>query len=438
MNARTLARLGAVLLGPLLLGVCGMNGAAHAAGAASPDTGALAGPFEILIDSRRVSAPGPDMRPFQTRLAHTFRLRHSGRPVPLDRGDHGVATGRAAVDPVFDRAYYLDAAQRSVLVATPGQTFLLHERDGRPVATRLAVEGFTAMQWLDSEAGQPGDKRHPLADLRTETRTLAGGRLLLLYGAMGDKLGVLDTASRVFHPLAFPTPASGPSGAIFADGYRDDGGRSGRVRALSPSRTQFVQLGMKYVGDRRQDALIVVDFVQRSHVVVALDVDATRLNDHRKLTPAWLLRNFDWAASRDSRAGSERLVARRGATPAPWTGVLADANVEPAGYRVQPVTPAMQAALLAYLVARHGAVVVPASGAAAAGEDRVRIGGDLFDLNYRPDDQVLSFTQALGTYSAEGVLRCSQVGAGFDVLLAGGAHQALFTRLASHQIESER
>lgn len=393
--------------------------------------GEVQGPFEIVTVSHRESAVGHGMNPFRTRVAYTFRLHHHGKPLAFSDGSVSESGKTHPPDTVLDRAYFMQGGS-AVLVATRGGSFIVTQAQGLPVITHLATPGFTAHQWLDSASGHPGPKVYRPAKAGDEARVLSGGRLMLLFG-ISNKLGVLDVSTLKFHALVNTAPSQHDGMDHYTDGYRDDGGPHGKAREVSPRGTQFVQLATKYVNDQPTHAFVVIDFAKNSHVLVPLDVNATRLNTFRKLTPEWFARHYEWSTG---PGGSERLAARRPVPPARWAGYLTERAAESPQYRLQPVSPTMQAAFIAHLEAKHGAVRLPAMPGQT--EIRLRIGADAFALRYYAEGQMLTFEPALDSYTERAMAACRDIGEGFEQVLAGGAHETLFTQLASRDIWAER
>ena len=407
----------------LLLSACALGPPAAA--------GEVRGPFEIVTVSHRESAVGHGMNPFRTRLAYTFRLHHLGKPLAFSAAPLGDGDKTSPPDKVLDRAYFVSGGN-AVLVATSGSSFIVTQAQGLPVITHLATPGFAAYQWLDSPAGHPGPKVYRPAKASDEARLLAGGRLMLLFG-VSNKLGVLDLATLKFHALMNTDPSQQNGMDYYTDGYRDDGGPHGKAREVSPGGTQFVQLATKYVNDQPSHAFVVIDFARNTHALVPLDVNATRLNSFRKLTPQWFSRCYEWSTGKD---GNERLSARRSMPAMRWSGYLTDRAAESPQYRLQPVSPTMQAAFIAHLEVLHGAVRLPPKPGQT--DITLRIGADAFALKYYDEGQMLTFEPALDSYTESAIAATRAIGEGFEQVLANGSHQSLFTQLTSRDIWAER
>lgn len=411
----------------LMAGALSLFGSAHAAGTTS-------GAFEIITESHRESAHGPDSKPFQTRRVFTFTLKHNGKAIAFTAAPRSDGSKVDAPDAVLDKAYFVGAPTEPVaLVATNGSTFLVTDFQGKPVVTRLLASAFKGYQWLDSVGGTPGELHfEPPQGAEKESRNLIEGKLLLLFDNSGIKLGVLDVPGRAFHALVNPDPLLRSSQESYADDYRANGMLPGRARSLSPARNQFVMAATKYEGDKPVMSLIVVDFVQGRHKIVTLDLDATRLNALQKLTPQWIDRYYTWARAPD---GTESLAARRPVPKLPWTGFLTDPSVESAAYRLLPVTEDMKSSFVSYLESRHGAVrLPPKSGQTSL---TVQIGADKFDITFYASNHTLVFEPMLGLYTESAIAACRSIAAGFDQLLEGGGNQSPFTRLVAADIWAE-
>lgn len=433
MQVKAFARCSRALLSlvAVIVGAASLLGCAQAA----DGTTAKSGAFEIAVESHRESAHGPDMRPFQTRRVFTFKLSHNGKTIAFaatPRTDGGKVGPPVAV---LDKAYFVGtAAETTALVATNGDTFLVTESQGLPVVTRLLSAGFKGYQWLDGADGAPGSVVfEPATGAEQESRSLTEGKLLLLYDNSGIKLGVLDIPRRAFHPLVNADPMQRSSQEIYSDDYRANGMVPGRARALSPARSQFVMAGTRYEGDKPAISLIVVDFVQGKHKIVALDGDGMRLNAFQKMTPQWIDRYYTWTLAPD---GSEQLSARRPVPKAPWTGFLTDRSVESAAYRLLPVSPDMRDIFISHLEGEHGAVrLQPKPGQIS---QTLQIGPDKFDVTYYATNHTLVFEPATGLYTESAIAACQSIATGFDQRLKEGANQASFTRFAAGDLWAER
>ena len=425
-TTRFLSRACSVLgcLCSLLVGAC-------TSGPSPTHVKAVQGPFEIATESSRVSAPGPDMHPFRTRLVYTFKLRHLGQTLAFSEAPSPANDKPNPPDTVLEKAYFLPGSN-AVLVATNGSSFIVTQAQGQALVTRVAPQEFAAYQSLDSEAGHPGPKRYNPSNATPESRTLAGGKQLLLFNNGANKLGVLDVASLSFHGLEGTVTSQHNGMDHYSGDFRDDGGPNGRARAVSPSGTQFVQVAVKYVDGKPLNAFVVIDFARKRHAIVPLDVDATRLNSFRKMTPEWLARYYEWTTGQD---GVERFAAKRLSAAQPWTGYFTDRRVESAQYRLQPVSADMLGYFIGQLETSYGAVRQPPKPGQLS--VTVQIGAESLDLSYYADSQMLTVSPMLGVYTESAIAACEKIATEFDRQLAGGAHQALFTHLASRDIWAE-
>lgn len=409
---RRLRRCGALWFGALA--------AASMVHAASPTSS-----FEIVTESHREAAHGVNSGPFATRKVFTYKLKYKGKALSFSAA---ASTDGSKVEPpetMLDKAYFLDERGESIaLVAANGSTFLVTETQGQPVIERLVPTAFQGYQWLDGANGQPAPVSLAAPGSGNEPRSLIEGKLLVLLDNSGIKIGVLDIGRRAFHLLMHPDPAQRLSQESYDDGYRANGAVPGRARALSPGRGQFVMVGTKYVNDKPAVSLLVVDFVRRTHVIVSLDIDATRLNALQKATPQWLDRFYAWTTTAD---GIERLAPRRPVPMTLWTGFATDRAAESAAYRLQPVAASAPAAFVEYLERTHGAVRLPAKPGET--DQTVRIQADTFVVRLYATSQMLVFEPALGLYTESAIAACQTIAAAYDKQLASGAFQSQFTHL---------
>ena len=110
---RRLRRCGALLVSAFAIG-----GPIHAA--------VPGGPFEIVTESHRKSAHGPDSGPFATRKVFTYKLKYKGKALSFSAAPSADGSKVEPPQSMLDKAYFLDEPGDSVaLVAANGSTFLV-------------------------------------------------------------------------------------------------------------------------------------------------------------------------------------------------------------------------------------------------------------------------------------------------------------------------
>lgn len=373
------------------------------------------GPFEIETLVKRISAggfPNTSSNPFERTEVTEFRLYHRGKPI--------AAAVRGGTTNSFWEARFLeDAARPAVLLAATG-LWLVSEENGAVKIEELKEQDSSGalMQWLDGADGQPSKPVHvSIRDARGETRGYKGGTLLLLGRRV--VLDVRTLAIQRYRPYQ-------------ADGYSASNEDALR---LSPGRSQYVLLGQK--SNRDDDttayALVVADPGRQLAYALPFDRKATRLADVNAIDAAWFDHHFTWA--RDSN-GAEKLVQRTGAPPYPRLGRIVHFGSVMADYRLDEATPALQQALLAYLVERFDAKVVPSRTADAPDTSGrliwLRMGAREYKLSYDPKDKqlLLSFPSVRLAEEADAFARLKEAAQAFNAVLATGKHRDLFDAAA--------
>lgn len=389
---------------PLLLGLAACGPSAWEARDIIATT---MGPLAIHTWIRKVSAggfPNTSGNPFKTTEVSVFRITAAGEPVTAVDGD-------VTHDEFWDAWVLPDAPEPAVLAALTG-VYLITASDDR-VATRVIVEsdgggGSASLQWLDSRDGQPGDVlRIGISDNRDEPRRLQGGQLLLV----NDRV-VLDVTTLQAQPLRWWLSAAQ------LDEYNPS---NSDVKALSPGRTQVVLLGNRYRESRYEYALVVVEITTERAYALPFDQEATRMESHEDVTPAWLRHYFEWSADAD---GNELLQPRADVQPLPWLGRLVEFGGDMVEYHLARARPGLTAVLQSFLEERFGART-----AAGPGSDTtLEIEGNAFVLGYRPDKAELVLYAASGAQgtSAAAYATVRRIAATFDAELAAGRHQEHF------------
>lgn len=261
------------------------------------------GPFEIVAHGRRISTgtfPNNGGNPFATQEVTLFSLRWHGRTVEVPgRGSRFWQVLRL-----------VDAPRPAVLLVE--RDFTLVTEDGG----QLRIQPFQSesaslaeAQWLDSEAGQPGEPQAwGIAKVDPATQTaLQGGRYLLL----GSRL-VLDVARLQWHAVEpwVPMVPGKPVTELQREGDR--------ARAFSPGRTQYVLAGSQidYArGGRGQvHGLLVVDIPRGSAYELRVDRRRMPFADASDMDLRWIGHYFTWQRNAQ---GQEQLVPRAGAPGLP-------------------------------------------------------------------------------------------------------------------------
>lgn len=301
------------------------------------------GPFEIVAHGRRISTgtfPNQGGSPFATREVTSFSLRWRGKAVQVPgRGERFWQVLRL-----------LDAPRPALLLVE--RDFTLVSEDGGQLKIeplRSQSSSLAEAQWLDSEAGQPGEPMvWGIAQVDAAQTALQGGRFLRLESRL-----VLDVQHLQWHPVEpwVPMVAGKPDTSLARDGDR--------ARAFSPGRTQYVLAASQYDyarGDGRVHGLLVVDIPRGSAYELRVDRHRMPFANTDDMDGRWVGHYFAW--QRDGQ-GQERLVPRPGARRLPWRGRLSAPPSGDAEYSVDRVQPGLLDVLRRVALAQQGAALAP-------------------------------------------------------------------------------
>lgn len=341
----------------------------------------------------------------------SFTVRHRGREVVVQHGARSISR-------FWTVLRLADAPRLALLVATT-DVHLLSDDDGRLVVQALDPQPSTNtvdLQWLDSDAGQPGTV------LGFGIRRTEGAETLLQGGRYPRaRQAVLDVTTLAMRPYAgWLERRAGES----LQGLNAGGAPA---LAFSPQRAQFVALGSD---DRREFGLLVIDFATGRNYGVPIDRRATRLRDDDDASPAWLMHHYEWV--RDTE-GRDRLQPRRAPPPWPWQGRVIPFGGHFVEYRIGPLGEAGLAALRGWLVHRFGGQWVPDPSTGAQPQASVwGPDGDAVRIRLALYEQHVAVYEAkalTASYSSDGERWVRRIGEQFDAELRTGRLDGLFLRL---------
>jgi hypothetical protein len=367
----------------------------------------VAGPFTIETLERRISTgsfPNTSRTPIETRPLIEYAVRHRGKVVMVPTGN-GESEGA-----FWDARVLADAPRPAVLVGSLGVWLLTEGEDGQVAIATLAepTSDFATLQWLDVDAGQPGEETTlAMYDAPTSPRALSGGKRLLV-----NRRAVLDVATlqvRTITPSAYNPALQGfiPSGEP--------------VRMTSPDGRQVVFATSRIAGEGYDYALVALDIATDQAYAVPFPRTATRFESVWDIDRAWLAHYFDWRPEGDG----VRLHYRDDVEPQPWRGRVSrtPGMVE---YRLHPVAPGMLDLLADFIVRTESA-----TRGAMDPLDRVvlRAGEDVLILSHDPDEQSVVLYVDPGPRQPSGWARIERIAGAFDAELATRRHDALFGSL---------
>ena len=151
--------------------------------------------------------------------------------------------------------------------------------------------------------------------------------------------------------------------------------------------------------------------------LVEIDRAATRYAGDDALDGRWLNHYFAWQPGAE---GHDRLVARTGAKPLPYRGVLHTESAGNVVYRLQPAGQALNDALAQFLRSEFKAEPLPAN-PVTQGQD-LAIGGVRIHFYVSESDRYVSIFLDQG---GDGAL-VRRIAERFDAVLATGVHDRLF------------
>lgn len=272
-----------------------ITGSPRAAGATAEPAERRVGSFAITLQPKRIGDSGLFMRtgnPFGTQRMREYSVSHQGRKLAVS----GLGERHFQV-------FELPDAPRPALLLTSGTHYHLAVDEGdRAEVLALAPEASDgALQWLDSDNGQPGpeSKGYGLDRIDAEPRTrLAGGRLLYLRHRIVLDVGTLTT--RAIEPWWHQGKGKGDV---------EMNASNGPAIALSPGRTRFVLPGdgRDWSTDEQFRALLVIDLATGKPNGVRIDASLARPGQGVPIDAAFVARHYRW--EQDAQ-GREQLVPR--------------------------------------------------------------------------------------------------------------------------------
>jgi hypothetical protein len=295
-------------------------------------TSQAAGPFTI----ETITEKGKTYNLNYGRVNYTtisYDVKYKGEPLQL--GDQlETNTGLPGIWRVFSLK---DAPAPTLLLGSQSLYLVTLEND-KPAIKPLYEQGsdFASIQWLDSEAGQPGAYREIFSSDEFDTETeLSGGRYMAISHAV-----VLDTKTKE----TFPYNTNNES----VEGYGINGWN---VIGFSPDSTQLIHRGYRYDSANYEIihlALLVYNFKTGERYAVPFDKYKLKLKNDDKITPEWIADYFEWKPMED---GKLKLAARPLDTLPYQKGILFFERNKGYSYTLDPVKESMLEHLSAFIQA---------------------------------------------------------------------------------------
>jgi hypothetical protein len=310
------------------------------------------------------------------------------------------------------RVFFLKDAPSPALLLGSQSLYLVTLENDQPVIKPLFEQGydFASIQWLDSEAGQPGEYREVFSSDEFDTGTeLMGGRYMAISHAV-----VLDT--KTFETYPYNTNNEP------VEGYTINGSNT---LAFSPDSTQLIYLGFKNDDihyDITHMALLSYNFRTKATYAVPFDKATLKLKDELKITTEWITDYFEWIKQED---GTLKLAAKKSGTPPYPKGVLYYQRNKGYTYTLDPVKESMMEHLSSYI--KTELKLEPAQVYRMDGDYANRLYIKYNDITammiYGEYGNDLVLKQDVGIDFAKNKAFITRIGRGFNQLLGQGQHQ---------------
>jgi len=172
-------------------------------------------------------------------------------------------------------------------------------------------------------------------------------------------------------------------------------------------------------GSTERPALLAVRIGPGAAYTLPVDRARMRYGVEAELDPAWVLHHFEWQKDAD---GTDRLVERKTFAPLPHRGRLSVESDNANYYTLASAGIELRAALVAFLVAEFGAVVVE-GGDPQTYTHKVRVGDQVVHVSAGGSPAHVTVSMEYGVADTSIVAR---IGQRFDAALATGKYDALF------------
>ena len=327
--------------------------------------------------------------------------------------------------PFLWRVYALPDSPGPTLLAGSQSLYLIYIKDGQAIVEPVLEQSreFASVQFLDSEAGQPGPFMEVFSKSDTigmdQLDTLKGGRYLLVSGhqvldIQSGKLMLFNKDNNAVDNYSYPQP----DGAI----------------AFSPDRKKIVFNAAFQSWNTEQanlpdseHALIVYDFETDKCYSVLYDDTDTRMKNIEDITLDWFNTYFEWNTNGDT------LSLKKWDKLPYWTGSY---RVKDNYYYLYPVKAGMLPVFKDFVLHQMewDATNVLSDKTAEYSGRTIEIGTATMklDIVFREDEQQISFSRGLyENDSPEYKTMVEKIARAFDEELLSGKHQEHFGRIVS-------
>ncbi len=327
--------------------------------------------------------------------------------------------------PFLWKVYALPDAPTPTLLAGSQSLYLIYIKDGQPVVepVREQSSDFASVQFLDSEAGQPGLYTEVYSRSDTvgmdQLDSLKGGRYLL---ASGHAVVDLQTMT-IFYFNRDNNPVDNysypqPNGAL---AFSPDQKKIVFNSAFQSWNTQPENL------PDSEHALVVYDFEADKGYTVLYDDTDTRMKNIANINRDWFNTYFEW------NPNGETLSLKKWDKLPNWTGEYRESDNY---YYLYPVKASMLPVFKNFVLLQMGwneTNILTDKTAEYTGHSlELGSGETKLDIVFREDEQQITFSKGLYTEdSPEYKLLVPKIAKAFDAELLTGKHQEHFGRIYS-------
>lgn len=349
-----------------------------------------------------------------------YSIWHEGKPVVFPSA---LQTNTGL--PFLWRVYALPDAPTPTLLAGSQSLYLIYIKDGQPIVepVREQSSDFASVQFLDSEAGQPGAFMEVFSRSDTlgmdQVDTLKGGRYLLVSGhtvldVHTGKQMVFNKDNNAVDNYSYPQP----NGAL---AFSPDQKKIVFNAAFQSWNTELANL------PDSEHALVVYDFERDKGYSVLYDDTDTRMKNFEDITLDWFNTYFEWNANGDT------LSLKKWDTLPPWKGSYSQKDNY---YYLYPVKAGMLPVFKDFVLAQMGwnvSNILSDTTTEYSGRTlEIGTASMKLDIVFKEDEQKLNFSRGLyEDDSPEYKTIVEKIATAFDQELLSGLHQEHFGRIYS-------
>lgn len=330
--------------------------------------------------------------------------------------------------PFLWRVYALAGTPEPTLLAGSQSLYLVFVRDGKAVVEPVNEQSsdFASMQCLDSENGQPGERRevymlNDIEDAKT-LDTIQCSQYLLVNNCV-----VLDVKTMKQTPFNTGNHTVGHYYLNHTPG----------ALAFSPDRKVIVfRANFSSYDTETKDlpetegGLVAYDYTRDTGYVLPYNDTELRVTSPEDLTFAWFTTYFEWVKN---KTGDDELRAKKLDKPANWLGKYQERDNYYTLFPVKPsMVPVFRDFVLQYMKWGQEAIVKTETGEYTGLRIDLVSGSVKLDIGYQEDDQRISFSKHLYDEDKPDYRKLvKSIADAFNAELASGKHQEHFGTIIS-------